>query len=290
MADVLVGVSLPDGNPDPDFLRRRLRAFAEDGFDCVEFTLDTLPLIISGALQADYTAFLSGLLKEHDFLYSAHIGLGVNLRDTRNFEIQKQTLFTSIELCHRLNIRTLVLHYEVESRDAAIEEMFVQTHEEAASLAALDGLSLCIENIEVERLEPVIEFVRKVARSNLLLAFDTGHAYLAARYFHFDFLAALQAARPFIGHVHLSDNTGIFEELRITNRAAYDQLPIRYRYTFGRGDVHLPPFWGSIPFGEVFARLRGYRGMYMCEYNSEDFLPFNRRVQQKVREAVRAAG
>jgi sugar phosphate isomerase/epimerase len=91
-----------------------------------------------------------------------------------------------------------------------------------------------------------------------------------------------------LGHVHLNDNTGVFEPLRITDRPRYDAMSMGARRTFGRGDIHLPPFWGAIPFAEVFALLKDYRGMFVCEYTAQDFLPFNRAVQERVRGAVRA--
>jgi sugar phosphate isomerase/epimerase len=182
-----------------------------------------------------------------------------------------------------------VLHYELASRDARVEERFLDAHREAADAAVRLGLGLCIENIEVELVEPVVRFVREVDRPNFRMCFDTGHAFLAARYFHFDFLEALRAALPLVGHVHLNDNTGVFEELRITDRPTYNQLPMGLRRTFGRGDIHLPPFWGTIPFEEVFALLKGYRGMFVCEYTAQDFSPFNRSVQEKVRKSILAA-
>ncbi len=77
----------------------------------------------------------------------------------------------------------------------------------------------------VERFEPLLDFVRR------------------------------RVDRP----LHLSGNVGIFGELCILDRPAYDQLPTRCRYTFGRGDLHLPPFRGNIPFGELFRRLGGCR-------------------------------
>lgn len=285
----LIGVNLPEGNPDPEYLRGRLRAFAEDGFDCVEFCLDTLPLIVGGRLQPEYAGFCRALLAEFPFRYSAHIGLGVDLRDSARFGLQKEVLASSIELCRRLSLDPLVLHFEAASRDSAVEARFLEAHVEAADLAARHGLTLCIENIEVERFEPLLDFVRRVDRPNFRLAFDTGHAWLASRYFHFDFLPAFEACLPLLGHLHLSDNVGTFEELRIRDRPAYDRLPMRYRYAFGSGDLHLPPFRGDIPFGELFRRLGAFRGKIVCEYNSAHWLPFNRRVQEEVRAAVREA-
>ena len=112
---------------------------------------------------------------------------------------------------------------------------------------------LVIENIEVELIEPVIELVAEVNSPNLRLAFDTGHAFLASKYFKFDFIDAFKKTLPYLAHLHLSDNTGNFEDLRITDRAKYDALPMGYRIEYGRGDIHLPPYFGEIPYNELFS-------------------------------------
>ena len=289
MNDIRVGVSLPGCGSDPGRMDEWLRAFAADGFDCVEISLDGFPLIIGGEVRREYVDVVRSTLAGHRLTYSAHASLGVDLRDTPKFDFQKKTLFASIEACSALGANPLVLHYELASRDAGVEERFLQAHREAADLAARLGLDLCIENIEVELVEPVVRFVRQVDRPNFRMNFDTGHAFLAARYFHFDFLESLRMALPVLGHVHLNDNTGVFEELRITDRPRYDNLSMGYRRTFGRGDIHVPPFWGAIPFAEVFGLLKDYRGLFVCEYATQDFIPFNRSVQEKVRQALRTA-
>ena len=143
----------------------------------------------------------------------------------------------------------LVLHYEFETKDLKIEEQFIELHIEVAEFASNHGVELCIENIEVERVDPVIRFLERTNTPNLRMTFDTGHAFLAARYFHFDFLEALEASLPYKSHMHLSDHTGTFEELRITDRVAYDALSKTRRIAFGRGDIHLPPYWGKITAG-----------------------------------------
>lgn len=291
MPEILVGVNLPQGNADPEFLESRLRAFAEAGFDCVEVGLDVLPLIVAGEPRGQYVDFLQGLLHRFPLRYSAHIGLGVDLRDLPRQALQRKVLETSIGICARLGLDPLVLHYEQASRDSRVEAAFTEGHARAADQAAREGLTLCIENIEVERFEPLLELVRQVDRQNFRIAFDTGHAWLSAHYFHFDFLQAFRSCLPRLGHLHLSDNPGLFEELRIRDRPAYDALPMRYRYAFGSGDIHLPPFWGSVPFDDLLRLLHpsGYRGMYVCEYYSEHFLPFARSIQERVRAAVEGA-
>jgi len=180
----------------------------------------------------------------------------------------------------------LVLHYEVQSRNLEVEKAFLEEHRKAARYAGDKGVLLVVENIEVEWVDPVIELVSSVDSSSLRLAFDTGHAFLASHYFKFDFLESFKKAFPYLGHFHLSDNTGVFEELRITDRPTYDALPMGWRYEYGRGDIHLPPYWGKIPYDELFRMASDYQGMFVCEYYSERFLPFNGAIQKNVRERI----
>ena len=183
MNDIRVGVNLPSCGSDPNRMDEWLRAFAADGFDCVEISLETFPLIIGGEVRREYVDVVRSVLARHRLTYSAHVSLGVDLRDTPKFDLQKRTLFASIEACRALGANPLVLHYELASRDAEVEQRFLEAHREAADLAARLGIDLCIENIEVELLEPVVRFVREVDRPNVRMNFDTGHAFLAVPVF-----------------------------------------------------------------------------------------------------------
>jgi sugar phosphate isomerase/epimerase len=284
----IVGINLPNGSYDPDGSERLLSRFRDDGFDAVEICLDTYPLIIDGEICEPWMAYLGKMLAEFPFKYSAHIGRGLNFRDLANKEKHLAVIKASIDICARLGLSPLVLHYEVKSRDLEVERYFVDAHKEAAAYASDKGVLIVVENIEVELVEPVVNLVAEVDSKSLKLAFDTGHAFLAAHYFKFDFIEAFKKTLPYLAHLHLSDNTGIFEELRITDRPKYDSLPMGYRFEYGRGDIHLPPYFGKIPYDELFSLLDGYEGMFVCEFYAERFLPFGREVQKRVRDGILA--
>jgi len=282
----VIGINLPNktsfGNLD-----ETLRQIKGDGFDAVEINIETYPLIIGGEICHDWLDLLKRTLRKHDLTYTAHIGRGLDLRSLGDHAFHTNVLNASLQICNELNMKVLVLHYEVKSQNQGAEKQFVEAHRKAASLAAELGVVICVENIEVELVEPVVELAREIDHPNLRLNLDTGHAFLASRYYQFDFLKAVQMMAPYLGHVHLNDNTGTFEPLRITNRAVYDGLPMGYRREFGRGDIHLPPFYGKLPFNEVFSRIPStYSGMFICEYMSEDFGPLNKKIQEQVRLAI----
>ena len=282
----VIGINLPNNSVDPELTRRTLGAFRDDGFDAVEVCLDTYPLIIDGEICRPWVECLKRLLGEFSLRYSAHIGRGLDLRDLRNREKHRAVLRASIDICAELGLSPLVLHYEVKSRDLEAERYFLQAHREAADYAGKKGILVVVENIEVELVEPVIELVDAVGSESLRMAFDTGHAFLASHYFKFDYLEAFKKTLPYLAHLHLSDNTGVFEELRVTDRPKYDSLPMGYRYEYGRGDIHLPPYFGKIPFDDIFALLGDYDGIYLCEYYEDRFIPFNGDVQRKVRQNI----
>jgi len=92
-------------------------------------------------------------------------------------------------------------------------------------------------------------------------------------------------------HIHINDNTGDFELLRLTNFEIYKTLDRGYRFAFGRGDIHIPPFWGKVPLQEALSIIKktGYQGVWLCEYYNQYFLPFNKGVQERVRCEIERA-
>jgi sugar phosphate isomerase/epimerase len=285
MGETIIGVNLPSNISNYECIGQCLADLAADGFDAVEINLEMLPLIIYGQVQKDYIAIFKRVLEKYPLRYTAHIG-SVNLRTLKNFELHKQVLFASIDVCAMLGCNPLTLHFSQQSKDRWIEERFLKTHIEAADYAGQYGIKLCIENIEVETITPVVNFVRQVDRPNFGMTLDTGHAFLATQYFHLDFKEAIKECLPYISHLHLNDNMGSFEELRLTDLPAYKALPLGNRFTLGRGDIHLPPFWGGVPFRELFQSIPDYDGIYICEYYSMYFAPFQRVIQEKVRREI----
>lgn len=279
----IVGVNLPNIRGYA-VLDETLTRLEEDGFDGVELNLETFPMIIEGELCQPWVDAVKQVLEKHDLFYTAHIGRGLDLRDLERPVLHREVLASSLEICKQLHMPVLVLHYEVKSQNQKAEHQFLEAHKWAADLAGKLGVIICVENIEVELVEPVVELAMRVNHPHLKLNLDTGHAFLAANYFHFDFLEAVSQMSSYIGHMHLNDNTGTFEPLRVTNRPLYDSMTMNWRREFGRGDIHIPPFFGKIPFDAVFKLTKEYRGLYICEYGYNDYIPFNASIVQTVKE------
>ncbi len=284
----MVGVNLPK-NTRFSALDATLSRMEAEHFLVVEINLETYPMIIEGELCQRWIDAVKQVLVQHTLHYTAHIGRGLDLRDLEHTSLHRKVLESSLRICKQLHMEVLVLHYEVKSQDRKTEEQFVEAHRWAADLAQSLGVVICVENIEVEVVEPVVELAQKINHPFLRLNLDTGHAFLAAHYYHFDFLQAVSLMAPYLGHMHLNDNTGTFEILRITNRTLYDAMTMNSRREFGRGDIHLPPFFGKVPFDEVFRLTRSYTGRYICEYTYDDFAPFNASILQTVKEHLIAS-
>ncbi len=283
-----IGINLPPVN-DPAAAERYLSEFQEAGYEAVEFDADMFPIIIGGRLDSRWLSLLKKTLSAHSFTYTMHIGYGVDLRNSDGFETHRKTLFSSIDAASEINAVLLNLHYEKKSDSDFIENRFLEAHIEAAEYAEKKGITLAMENIEVEFVDPVIDFVKKVSKKNFVLNYDIGHGFLASSYIGFDFLQSIRKAAPHLGHLHISDNTGVFEPLRITDRSVYDRLPMGYRIALGRGDIHIPPLWGNIPYDEVFKILKNYDNIVLCEFYTELFRPFFREIREGVETVINKA-
>jgi sugar phosphate isomerase/epimerase len=124
MQQPIIGINLPRTCAF-NALDASLETFKANGFDSVEITLDTFPLIIGGKICRPWVDLLKASLLKHDMLYSAHIGRGLDLRNLSNPQLHKQVLNASLDICAELKMNPLVLHYEVQSQDQLAEKQFL---------------------------------------------------------------------------------------------------------------------------------------------------------------------
>jgi len=271
-------------------LHGELTFFHDLGYDAVEISPDAFDLIFCGRLHSPLVNDVVPVLERHGFRYSVHSPAALDLRDLRDHELQVQMAESVVEFCRLIHAEVLVLHFEQQSEDAAVEAAFLDATRRLADRAQDQRLRIGVENIEVERLAPVLEFVRRVDRPNVGLTFDVGHAFLAARHFGFDYLEAVRAARPLLIHLHVTDNFGRYDPLRLENFTLYRTQRSRDIFPVGRGDLHLPVGWGAIPYDQTFAALRGYQGSVITEYRYNLFRPHAQRLAQQLRSMVRRLG
>lgn len=288
MKEPIIGINLPGGTSLTG-LDAALKQIAEDGFDACEINLSSCPLIIGGEFQPRVASYMKEIMERYPLQYTGHTGYGLDLRDLENMKMQRKVMFASIDACQALGIAPLNFHYEEQSMFSKREKAFFDNMRDAADYAQEKGIFINIENIEVEYAYKAADAVRELSHPNVGMTLDLGHLFLSASYFGYDFTKAVSDCAPLVRHVHINDNTGDFEPMRLENLQLYNTLDKGYRFAFGRGDIHIPPFWGKAPLKQGLQILKdaGFCGVWLCEYYSHLFKPFNRQVQQEVREFIR---
>jgi sugar phosphate isomerase/epimerase len=106
---------------------------------------------------------------------------------------------------------------------------------------------------------PIVRQLEAIDDPAVGMTLDIAHLHIAAHDLGFDYLQAVEQAAPWVRHLHANDNFGRLDW-------GFDNESDRWPY--GEADIHLPPGWGSIPYGEVFARLNGYQGDLILEIKS----------------------
>ncbi len=231
--------------------------------------MDGTGIVFGGRLHPERLGEALRAFAGHPFSYSVHSPSSLDLRDRRNREVQLDLARATLRFSRDVGARVLVIHFEQRSDDredeAAFTEAILRLSDEAGDVL------LAIENIEVERVAPVVERVCEIGRPNVIMTFDVGHAALASAQFGFDLLDAIRAALPVIGHVHVNDNFRRYDPLRLENFTLYRTQTPADTFPLGKGDLHLPVGWGAIPLDRVFDALRGYRGTVVHEYRHQLF-------------------
>ena len=72
MEEVLIGIDLPAICSEPDYIRKKLSTIVEDGFNCVEISLDAVPLIINDRIDVALAVGAEGVhVGQDDMPYEA---------------------------------------------------------------------------------------------------------------------------------------------------------------------------------------------------------------------------
>lgn len=286
----IVGVNVPGGTT-LSALDTALQKITQDGFDAAELNLSSCPLIIGGEVQPAVLAYVKNVLEKHPLRYTGHVGYGMDLRDLQDQDTQRAVMFASIDVCAALSMSPLNFHYEEYSRKATEEHAFLSNMRNAADYAAGKGVFINIENIEVEDARYAIDAVRRLDHPNCGMTLDLGHLYISACHYGYDFLETVRSCASIVRHLHINDNHGRFEPLRLENHLLYDTLDKGYRFAYSRGDIHIPPFWGNVPLSDAFAELKkvNYDGIWLCEYYSHLFHPLNGEILSNVRRQIEMA-
>lgn len=250
-----------------DALRPDLQRLADIGYTHAELSSKGLSVIIGGAVHPVRLAALKAALEDSPVRLTLH-GSAVstpvvgNLMDIAT-PAQRATVAADIALAGAIGAEVVVYHSGMlriayGDEDAVAQGMAA----ERDALRALGdeagerNIRIAVENVHPTDLrilhraygfdlERLAEHVAQVNHPHVGICLDTGHGFLSARYFGFDFLAEVRAIAPLVNHIHLTDNFG--RPLLDEHHNAEESLIV------GVGDVHLLPGWGAIPLAEMFA-------------------------------------
>jgi len=267
-------------------LRNELHFFQETGYDYVELPVDAVDVVYCGKISPPRMRKLKAALRDFDLRYTVHAPLGLDLRDKENLEVQRNLFRASIDFAAEIGAKIFVYHYGRKTNDPGIEAQLGDELLNAASYASQSDVHICVENIEIDPIDNVVNFIRDIAGENVWMTFDFGHAYLSVKKFGGDFFEAIRSAKPYVRHIHLTDNFGRFEEARLTGYEQYKLIPYRKLVALGKGDLHLPPGWGEVPTEQGLAILDGFEGVIVLEYYNQRYRDEAREILQYVRNIV----
>jgi sugar phosphate isomerase/epimerase len=280
---------------DLERLADMLARAADMGYDAAELTPHSLDAIWHGQLDRHQVARIRNLTSSFPLHYIVHAPNELNVAHHEDLSLQIQVFKACLDFCAEVESDMLVYHSGQIGLERAAwglsplpapKELGGRWAAETANLTKLAdyaahlGVTIAIENRDPHLWEiatlaragyPAAELptfhggicldllcaqVQDIGTSNVGLALDVGHAYLAAPFWPTDFRVGLIEAAPYVRHVHWHDNFGRLDGL---SPAQHDRLPN------GEGDLHLPPGWGSIPLDTVQACLDGYAGWLTME-------------------------
>ena len=99
--------------------------------------------------------------------------------------------------------------YVVPSMETVVDrKRYADTLVAAADIGSKHGIRLAVEHFPGRALSTAaatVQFLDEIDHPNLYLLFDLGHAQMS----HEDPVAALEAAGPRLGYIHLDDNDGV---------------------------------------------------------------------------------
>jgi sugar phosphate isomerase/epimerase len=268
--------------------RSDLEKYAAWGMEAVEIPVHGLDAVKNGVLDRRRLQSILGILREFDFRYSVHSPNPLNLMDEEDFDKHFSVFQASLEFAAEIGASVLVYHAGrfipeeafclplVPRRDPGRERKLLDQEKEALRELA-DGFPQVVIGVENarpylfhspycygERIDLLQALVKEVDRPNVQITLDTGHLFMASRFYAFDPATAVRSARDLMVHTHVHDNFG--------GSIYYNQKIQTHQIPLGKGDAHMPVGWGAVPFSSILsAYLHSYSGLIIMELRSRYF-------------------
>lgn len=172
-----------------------------------------------------------------------NIRVDLGKRSNKNVKVMKKVF----EIASFLNAEYVVIHGGNASDDPRYSFLTaISNLRDLSDIADDYSITLLLENIRRGRdrdkvgvlPHELLQIIESVAKDNLKIVLDIGHAFLMSVLYEFDLSLYLDMLSPYIYHLHIHDNLGIPEI-------------VDPKY----GDQHRPLGHGIIDFAKIFCRL-----------------------------------
>ena len=260
MSKIGFSASLPSGNLD--MLEDQLINFKQLGVDSVELPIYEIDIIVGKKILSSELKKLKSITDKHQFDYTIHGELTVNLMDEKYFNDHKDVLKADIEVSGEIGATHLITHFGYTSKNnfenkSKYEDLLKKQndcYEELSTFAAKHNVTLAIEclfpfddNSYAPLPSEVADHLNKINHPKIKACLDISHAYINCTYRNAHFINEIKQMAPLSEHIHMHDSFGILQEL-----PTYIQSEA---VSYGFGDIHLPLGWGSIPFDKIFNEI-----------------------------------
>lgn len=280
-----IGINADAGYLDGEMkkLRSELEYFTELGFSHVEIAPHGVGAIYNGQLNQARVDEVRSILEDHPLKCTVHGPNPMNLMNRDDIITEKNMFLASIDFAAQVGAELMVYHAGrflpeerfllPQSASLTARDKIVMWNLERALLKQMGdvagerGVTIAVENARPyldafdysygEKLESLAIMVSEVNHPQVGITLDVGHAYLSACHYKYDLLSAVDRVSSMVRHVHLHDNFG-------KACASYEKRQYELAAA-GRGDMHMPPGWGSVPVREAFDRLETYSGVITLE-------------------------
>lgn len=265
-----------------------LSYFSEIGMEAVEIPVHGLDVIKGGLTDGRRLREVQNILKDFDFTYSVHSPNPLNLMDQWNPELHVSVFKASLEFALSIGSTILVYHagrfvpeeaFPIQNghpikKGLAYRLMEIEREQMVRLSDEFPQVTICIENARpylyhspycyAETIEGLHDQVNQIGRPNVKVNIDLGHLHMAALFYRFDPIEAVQRISPLIAHTHIHDNFG--------GAIYYHEKIQTHQIPFGRGDSHMPVGWGQVPMAEMLnVYLPTYQGMLIMELRNRYF-------------------
>jgi sugar phosphate isomerase/epimerase len=273
------GLNLTSVAPgDLDGADRLMAHWAEIECSHVEISARRLDVVLGGKLNMPATKRVAAMIDRHGMAPVLHAPHGINLMDRDRRDMHVGAAEASIEFCRITGCKSMVMHSGnvsltewIYDRDALLAEER-DLLKRLGDLAEKADVNLSVENLIAHGANPhrmpygadpqaLAAQLAETDHPRVGACLDFGHAWLSATTLGFDFIPAIATLSPHVWHLHLHDNFG-----RPPGDTGLgdpgDQVAM------GQGDLHLPMFWGAIPWAELLPQMQFRAGTFgMVELN-----------------------